>query len=52
MTKFCTSLREHATNVTKFKIKKTLPLTEKRAKITPRSDRMLHLWNRILKNVC
>ena len=29
--------------------KKMLPLIKKRAKITPRCDRMLHFWKRILK---
>ena len=28
--KFCTSLREHATNVINFKNKRMLPLTEKK----------------------
>ena len=46
--KFCTYLREHATNVINFE-KKMLPLTKKRAKITPVCDRMLHLWKNILK---
>ena len=29
MTKFCTSLREHATNAIKFEKKKKIPLTKK-----------------------
>ena len=29
MKKFCTSLREHTTNVINFEIKKMLPLTKK-----------------------
>ena len=44
------SLSEHAINVINFEKKKVLPLTKKkRAKITPRCDRMLHLWKKILK---
>ena len=33
MKKFCTSLREHATNVINFEKEKMLPLTKKRAKL-------------------
>ena len=36
MKKFCTSSREYATNVINFEKTKMLPLTKKRAKITPR----------------
>ena len=35
--KFCSSLREHATNVINFEKKKMLPLTKRRAKITLRT---------------
>ena len=50
MKKFRTSLREHATKVLQFEKKKMLLLT-KRAKITPRFDRMLYVWENILKKV-
>ena len=43
--KFCTSLKEHAIIL---KIRKCYHQQE-RAKITPRCDRMLHLWKKILK---
>ena len=36
--KFCSSLREHATNVINFEKKKILPLTKRRAKITLRTQ--------------
>ena len=52
MKKFCSFLREHATNVINFKNKKMLPLTKKRAKITPRCNDVLNLWKKILKKVC
>ena len=52
MKKFCTSLREHATNVINFEKKKILPLTKKQAKITPRCNRLLHLSKKIVKKVC
>ena len=41
MKTFCTSLREHATNVINFQKKNMLPLTEK-AKIPSGYDSMLH----------
>ena len=50
MKKFYSPLREHATNVINFEKEKMLPLT-KRAKITPRCDRMLHLRKKIVKKV-
>ena len=43
MKKFCTFLRELATNVINYEKKKMLPLTKKRATITPRCNRMLYL---------
>ena len=52
MKMFCTSLRKHATNVINFEKKKMLPLTKKRANITPRENKMLHLWKKIPKKVC
>ena len=39
MKKFCTSLREHAKDMTDFKKKKMLPLTKKTIEITSR-----HFW--------
>ena len=36
MKKFCTSLREHAKDMTDFKKKKMLPLTKKTIEITSR----------------
>ena len=50
MRKSITSLREHAANVIDIVKKKILPLTKKRAKVTQRYDKMLHLWKKILKN--
>ena len=50
MKNFCTSLREHATNAINFEKKKMLLLTKKKAKITSRCYRMLHLRKMILKN--
>ena len=47
--KFCTFLREHATNVINFGKKENVTINKKRAKITPRFDGMLHLWKNILK---
>ena len=46
MKKFCNSLREHATDVINFGNKKMLMLTKKRAKITPRCNSILHLWEK------
>ena len=51
MIKFCNSLRKHATNVISFEKNKILPLT-KRAKIKPKCNKMLHLWENILKKAC
>ena len=50
MKKFCSSIREHVTNVINIEKKKMLPST-KRDKITPKSDDMLHLWKKIHKKV-
>ena len=42
---FYTSLREDATNVINFEKKKeNVTINRERAKITPRCNRMLHLW--------
>ena len=46
MKKFGTSLSENATNGINFEKEKMLLLTKK-SKITPRGDRMLHLWKKI-----
>ena len=51
MKRFFSSLIEHATNETNFERKKMLPLTKRRGKITPRFNDMLHLWEKILKEV-
>ena len=51
MKKFYTSLRDHATNVINFEKKKMLPLT-KGARMTSRCKSMLYLWKKILKKVC
>ena len=50
MKKFCTSLREHATNVVNFEKKNMLPLTEKELKLH-QDVTMLHLWKKILKKI-
>ena len=50
MKTFCTSLREHVKNEIDFEKKKMLSLTK--IKITPRCDRILNLWKKILKKVC
>ena len=52
MKKFCTSFREHATNIINFKKKKMFWLTKKRTKTAPGCDSMLYLWKKILKKVC
>ena len=49
MKKFCESSREKATNVINFEKRKILSITKKRVKTTPRCNRMLHLWKKILK---
>ena len=52
MKKFCTSSREHATNIiNNNNKKKNVTINKKRAQILPRSDRMLHLWKKIPKKV-
>ena len=51
MKKFCSSLREHATNVINVEKKKMLPST-KRDKVAPKCDDMLHLWKKVHKKVC
>ena len=43
MKKFCSSLREHGTNIINFDKKKKILLTKK-AKITPRCNDMLYFW--------
>ena len=50
MKKFCTSLREHATNVINFEKKNMLPLTEKELELH-QDVTMLHLWKQILKKI-
>ena len=40
MKKFCSSLIKHATNAINFEKEKMLLLTKKRAKFTPRCNRM------------
>ena len=50
--KFCTSLREHATNAINFEKKANVTINKNRAKTTLRCDRMLHLWKKIPKKVC
>ena len=50
MKKFCTSLREHATNVINFEKKNMLPLTEKELELH-QDVTMLHLWKKILKKI-
>ena len=48
MKNFSTSLREHATNT--INLKKNVNINKKNfAKMTPRYDRMLHLWKKIAK---
>ena len=48
MKNFSTSLREHATNT--INLKKNVNINKKKfAKMTPRYDRMLHLWKKIAK---
>ena len=48
MKNFSTSLREHATNT--INSKKNVNINKKNfAKMTPRYDRMLHLWKKIAK---
>ena len=42
MKKFCTSLREHSTNVINFDKKKNAIVHEKRVKIASGRNRMLH----------
>ena len=49
MKKFCSSLKELATNVIGFERKKNVTVNKKRSKIIPRCDGMLHLWKKILK---
>ena len=51
MKKFCSSIREHVTNVINVERKNMLPST-KRDKITPKCDDMLHLWKKVHKKVC
>ena len=43
MKKFCTALTSHVVNVINFEKKKMLPITEKKTKITAKSNRMVPL---------
>ena len=52
MKKFCTSLRDHATNVINFEKKKNVTVNKRRAKIIPRRKSMSYLWKKNLKKVC
>ena len=52
MKKFCTSLRDHATNVINFEKKKNVIVNKRRAKIIPRRKIMSYLWKKNLKKVC
>ena len=51
MKKFCSSLRDHATNAINFEKKKMLLLTKKDLKITPRCDSILQK-KKIPQKVC
>ena len=50
--KFCTSLREHATNAMNFEKKKMLSLTKEELKSYYKSKSMSYLWKKNLKKVC
>ena len=53
--KTCSSLREHATNILNFEKKKKLRSIKEesaRWKITPRCNKLLHLWKWNVKNMC
>ena len=47
---FCSSQREHATNVVNFE--KNVTANKEITKITSRCNGMLHLWKKFLKKVC
>ena len=49
--RFCTCLREHATNVVNFE-KKIVTINKRRAKIISRRKSMSYLWKKNLKKVC
>ena len=49
MKKFCSSLREHATNVIHFEKNRTLPLAKKELKLHQDMNSMLYLWKMIPK---
>ena len=49
MKRFCTCLREHATNVVNFE--KIVTINKRRAKIIPRRKSMSYLWKKNLKKV-
>ena len=50
MTKFCTSLSEHVTNI--ILKRKIATVNKRRTKIALECDNMLHLWKRIHEKVC
>ena len=49
MKKFCSSLREYATNMLNFE--KNVTVNKRRAKITPRNSKLLFLSKKNLKKV-
>ena len=52
MKKFCSSLREHATNVINSEKKKMLPLTKKELKLHQDAIACYIVRKKILKKVC
>ena len=51
MQKFCSYLREHATNILNFEKKKNVTVNKRRVKITVRCNKLLYLRKKNLTKV-